>query len=89
MSEGQRAMVAAKIAAPPVGANQHTIGSANLPTRKQAAEPLNVSDRTVRHARSVHDSGSPELARAVERGEAPSARQPRSSGRTRKVCFGV
>jgi N6-adenosine-specific RNA methylase IME4 len=67
LSESQRAMVAAKLANIRLGENQHTIGSANLPTHR-AADLLNVSERTVRHAREVRESGAPELVRAVETG---------------------
>ena len=67
LNESQRAMVAAKLATIRLGENQHTIGSANLPTHR-AAELLNVSERTVRHARDVREGGAPELVRAVETG---------------------
>jgi N6-adenosine-specific RNA methylase IME4 len=66
LNESQRAMVAKKIASLPVGANQY--GSANLPTQAEAAEMLNVSERSIRHAGKVQDSGVPELAEAVESG---------------------
>ena len=51
--ESQRAMVAARLANLEVGGdgrNQHTEGSANLqnPSRKEAAEKLNVSERSVK-----------------------------------------
>lgn len=68
LSESQRSMVADKLAALPLGANQYTEGSANLPTQKQAAELLNVSERSVRSAREVRTKGTPELAHAVESG---------------------
>jgi hypothetical protein len=67
LDESQRAIVAAKIAKLPKGANQHT-APANLPTQSRAAELLNVSERSVRAARSVIDHGAPELVHAVEQG---------------------
>jgi site-specific DNA-methyltransferase (adenine-specific) len=66
--ESQRGMSAARLAKLPLGANQHT-GSANLPTQPQAAQLLNVSERTVRSARRVLNEGAPELVQAVDRGE--------------------
>lgn len=45
-------MVAAKIADWETGTNQHTRGGANLPA-DSAADMLNVSERTVKSARSV------------------------------------
>jgi N6-adenosine-specific RNA methylase IME4 len=69
LSESQRAMAAAKLAKWSLGDNQHTPGSENLPTQGHAAELLNVSDRSVRSARTVQGLGAPELQRAVERGD--------------------
>ena len=69
LSESQRAMVAARVATLQLGANQHTRGSENLPTQAQAAELLNVSDRSVRSARTVQTDGTPELVEAVDRGD--------------------
>jgi N6-adenosine-specific RNA methylase IME4 len=66
LSESQRAMVAAKLATLQDG--QRQVGKfADVPTQCEAAALLNVSERTVRHAREVHDRGAPELQRAVER----------------------
>jgi hypothetical protein len=67
LSESQRAIVAGKLANLPKGTNQYT-APANLPTQAKAAEMLNVSERSVRSARSVIDDGSPELVHAVEQG---------------------
>jgi len=67
LDESQRAMVAAKIATLPKGANQHT-APANLPTQPEAAALLNVSERSVRSARRVVEEGAPELVEAVQRG---------------------
>ena len=66
LDESQRAMVAAKIATLPKGANQHV--QICTPSREKAAELLNVSTRTVASARKVLDEGAPELVAAVERG---------------------
>lgn len=81
LDEGQRGMVAAKLANLSRGDNQHTYGRANLPdliapgdserppvSVAQAAVLLNVSERTVKTARVVQRDGAPELVTAVERG---------------------
>lgn len=68
LNESQRAMVAAKLAKLELGANQHT-GSENLPTQQQAANMLNVSDRSIRTAKHVQSVATPELAAAVEAGK--------------------
>ena len=74
LSESQRGMVAAKLANIELGENQHNIGSANLQTHKvsraEAAELLNVSERTVNAAAKVKNEGAPELVVAVESGQA-------------------
>lgn len=67
LDESQRAMVAAKIANLPVGANQHAQISA--PSQKDAAEMLSVSRGSVQNARRVLDEGALELVEAVERGD--------------------
>ena len=68
-------MVAAKIANMEVGNasgnNQHERNSANLPnstSNAQAAEKLNVSERTVRTAKKVIVEAEPEVIEAVEAG---------------------
>ena len=66
LSESQRAMAAAKLANAGVGRNW-----ANLPDKKtsaEAAELLNVSERTVKSAKKIQQQGSPELTEAVEQG---------------------
>lgn len=68
LNESQRAMVAAKLAKLELGANQHS-GSENLPTQQQAANMLNVSDRSIRTAKHVQSVATPELAAAVEAGK--------------------
>jgi N6-adenosine-specific RNA methylase IME4 len=66
LDESQRAMVAARIATLPKGANQHSpIGE---PSQAEAADMLNVGKRSVERAREVLEEGAPELVSAVERG---------------------
>jgi ParB-like chromosome segregation protein Spo0J len=68
LDASQRAMIAAKLAT--LGDGQRQIGKfADVPTQPEAAERLNVSERSVRDARRVLDHGEPELVQAVERGE--------------------
>jgi N6-adenosine-specific RNA methylase IME4 len=72
LTESQRAMVASKLA----NISQHDFRgnqsvTANLQeptTRAQAAEMLNVSERTVNTAKRVEKDGAPELSAAVEQG---------------------
>jgi phage N-6-adenine-methyltransferase len=65
LAEGQRAMVAAKIANLPIGANQHSEG---LPIGR-ASELLNVGERSIARAREVQERGTPSLIASVEAGE--------------------
>jgi N6-adenosine-specific RNA methylase IME4 len=65
LDESQRAMVAAKLATLRRGDNQHTEG---LPIGR-SSDLLNVGERSVARAREVIDRGTPELQRAVERGD--------------------
>jgi N6-adenosine-specific RNA methylase IME4 len=67
LNESQRALAAAKLVSWARGGNQHTSGSANLPTHK-AAEMLKVSERSVTTARVVRDKGASELQAKVEQG---------------------
>lgn len=67
LTESQRAMVAARLARMPAhrpekGANLH-------PSAEDAGRMLNVSERTVKAAKSVQRSGAPELVSAVEGGQ--------------------
>jgi len=66
LNESQRGMVADNIAKLKKGDNQHAQICA--PSQEEAADLLNVSRRTVQHARRVHEEGAPELVQAVERG---------------------
>lgn len=68
LSESQRSMVAAKLAKMPQGRPSEK--AANLPdiAQPQAADLLNVSERSLRSAKSVQASGTPELVEAVEAG---------------------
>lgn len=72
LSESQRGMVAAKLAKLPHGGDRKSEQPANLPlgpTQAQAAELLNVSERTLRTAKVVQEEGAPELVAAVETGK--------------------
>lgn len=74
LTESQRAAVAAKLANMKPG-NPDFSNSANLPdsapalSQAQAADMLNVSERSVRTAKAVIEQGAPELVAAVEKGE--------------------
>jgi N6-adenosine-specific RNA methylase IME4 len=67
LNESQRGMVAAKIANLPA---HRPDNSANLQTysRAEAAQLLNVSERTVNTAKKVEQSAAPELIEAVDSG---------------------
>lgn len=77
LTESQRAMVAARIANLPRGGDHRSQNqSANLhlggeirPKIEQTAKTLQVSPRTVKHARKVVEEGTKELRQAVEKGE--------------------
>ena len=69
LSEGQRAIIAAKIANSRHGGDRRSDQAANLPLEKTqvgAAELLNVSERSVRSAKAILKNGVPELVVAVE-----------------------
>jgi ParB-like chromosome segregation protein Spo0J len=68
LSLPMRAMIAAKLATLQHGQRQ-TGKLAGLPTQAQAAKALNVSERTVRDARTVREHAAPELVAAVEAGK--------------------
>lgn len=70
LSESQRAMVAARLANMRQGRRTDIEPSAYLPevSQHQAAQTLNVSERSLRHAKSVLSDGVPELMQAVDQG---------------------
>lgn len=67
LDESQRALASSRIATLQKGANQHAQICA--PSQSEAADLLNVSRRSVQHASKVLDEGTPELVKAVERGQ--------------------
>lgn len=79
LNESQRAAVAAKLANLPPGRPKEVDNPANLPgfeparadalSQAEAASMLNVSERSVRAAKTVIDHGAPELIATVEAGE--------------------
>lgn len=71
LNESQRSMVAARIAGFKHGGDRVSGQAANLPvaTQAEAADLLNVSERSVRAAGKVQESGVPELGEAVESGK--------------------
>ncbi len=69
LTESQRAMVAARLASLPLGANQHREGSSiELPSQEQAADQLSVSAASVKRARVVATQAAPELVAEVDAG---------------------
>jgi N6-adenosine-specific RNA methylase IME4/ParB-like chromosome segregation protein Spo0J len=64
LSDGQRAMIAARLANIQVGGNQHTGGV----SQKQAADDLKVSVASVQRAKAVLNTGTDELIQAVDAG---------------------
>lgn len=71
LTESQRAMVAAKLSNIQNGGDRVSEQSANLQSgtsRAQAAEMLNVSERTVNSAKKIEQQGAPELVEKVEQG---------------------
>jgi N6-adenosine-specific RNA methylase IME4 len=66
LDESQRAMVAAKLATLKDGQRADLVEG--LPIGR-ASDLLNVGERSVARAREVQEHGTPELVRAVERGE--------------------
>ena len=72
LDESQRAMVGEKLATMKNGGDRKSDQSANLRTDltvSQAAELLNVSERSITSAKKVQSQGIPELVRKVESGE--------------------
>ena len=64
LTEGQRALIAARAASTSLGSNQHTKGM----TQGAAAIAQNVSKASVQRAKAVMQKGHTELVQAVERG---------------------
>lgn len=70
LDEGQRAMVAAKIANLPEGRPRETLPNGSVPMSvAAAANVMQVSERSVGRARKVVKHGNPALVAAVEKGE--------------------
>ncbi|MET3124474.1 N6-adenosine-specific RNA methylase IME4 [Oxalobacteraceae bacterium GrIS 2.11] len=65
LSEGQRAIIAARLANSIVGGNQYTSGGIS---QSQAASDMKVSVDSLQRAKSVLNLGSPELISAVDNG---------------------
>lgn len=68
LSESQRAMVASKIATLKEGRPNKTTEISGV-SQAQAAQMLNVGERSVKRAREVITQGSPEVVQAVESGK--------------------
>lgn len=72
LDESQRAMIAARFANFKKGDNRFTIDRPIGPstiTQSEAASKLSVGDRSVKRARKVLETGTPELAQAVDTGK--------------------
>jgi hypothetical protein len=71
LDESQRALVAARLANIPHGGDRRSDQAANCPlvSQAEAGAMLNVSDRSVRRASEVLDSGRDDLVEQIERGE--------------------
>ncbi len=68
MSESQRAMAAAKLADMPQGARSD-LGPIGTMSAAQAADALNVGERSVKRAKAVRKHGNEKLVNAVEAGQ--------------------
>src|SRR6266446_470518 len=71
LNESQRSMVAARLANMRQGERTDLEPPANLPkvSQPEAADLLNVSERSLRDAKMVQEHAEPELIAAVDRGE--------------------
>ncbi|MDA8092436.1 MAG: MT-A70 family methyltransferase [Betaproteobacteria bacterium] len=65
LTDGQKAVIAARIANLKLGSNQHTAGAVS---QKQAADELGISVDTLQRGKQVLEKGAPELIQAVEEG---------------------
>ena len=66
LDDSQRAMVGARLATLPRGANQHA--EISVPTQQDAATLLHVSADSIQAARKVQHEGAPEVIAAVDAG---------------------
>ena len=71
MNESQRAMAGAKVANMKVGDNQREVVAIDTTSQGSAAPMMNVSRVSVNRAAVVRAKGTPELVKAVERGQIP------------------
>lgn len=69
LTESQRALVAARLAALPKGRPRRGTAAAEAPTQAQAAALTGVSERLTRAAKAVLEAGDSDLTSAVERGQ--------------------
>ena len=77
LDTGQRAMIAARLANLHDGQRADYAAASQIckpVTQAQAAELMNVSPRSVAHAKTVQEHGSPELQKAVDAGEISPSR---------------
>jgi hypothetical protein len=94
LNESQRAMVAARVSewSSAGGDRRSADQAANLPngpTQAEAAQKLNVSERSVRNARKVVEHGTSALKKSVERGEMPvstAAKLAEAPAKTQKAA---
>ena len=66
LTDGQKAMAAADIMSAP---SHRPVKGEQVVTRKQAADAAGISERSVTHAKTVQDKGTPELEEAVRKGD--------------------
>ena len=68
LTDGQRSLIAARLANLPTGRPSNESRTDGRVSQPDAAGALNVSDRSLRRAKQVLDSGNETLIRGVERG---------------------
>lgn len=66
LTEGKRAIIAARLTNSVIGANQHTAGAVS---QRQVAKELGISVDSVQRAKKVLNNGIPELIAAVSEGK--------------------